>query len=332
MNPRLKKVIHEILSAKIIKLDQKILIFLFFLVLSVVLWVLGALTKNYTTELSYPIEFVKFPSKKYPVGNLPKELKLKVNGYGFTIMKQNLSTSFIPLKIEVNTHPLYKLNPKDTTRFFLLTNTLFSEISSQLSSDMTVMEIFPDSVLFEFTNIINKRVPVKADIKTTFEKQFMQVSNTLIVPDSLDISGPQTTLQNLGYVKTCFKRYKGLNESVNEKICIAEIPGVKFVKDEVMISIAVEKYTEFTLSIPIEIENAPKNLNLRIFPNKVILAFNVALSKYSKINPSQFHASVDYASIQGALGNKIKINITKSPEIIRNMKLSPTYVEFLIEK
>ncbi len=328
----LSKIVRTVFLSKWVKIDQKFIIFLFFIFVATIFWFLTALSKNVSATISYPVDYINFPPKKFSIGELPEKLTLKVNGNGFTILKYNFSTRFLPIEIDVSSHPLARFSSKDTSHFFLLTNSLLTEISSQLSSDITIIDIVPDTLKFEFTNIISKKVPVKADIKPIYERQYMQIGQIKIKPDSVVISGPQTLLQNINSVKTCFKKYKKLSSTINERLCIAEIKGEKISKDAVDIVVPVEKYTEASVNIPLDVVNPPQKVSLRVFPHKISVSFNVSLNDYPTINQNQFKAVADYSTIDNQISNKLKVNLVQYPEKITNVKINPVFVEFLIEK
>ena len=70
-----------------LRLDRRVVVFLFFLVVSSIFWLLSALDKEYTVDLRYPVRYTNFPDKQVLVGELPSDLELTVSTYGFTLVK-----------------------------------------------------------------------------------------------------------------------------------------------------------------------------------------------------------------------------------------------------
>ena len=84
--------------------------------------------------------------------------------------------------------------------------------------------------------------------------------------------------------------------------------------------------------IPIQIINLPDSLVMTIFPKKLKLMFLVGLSQFNNIKEYLFRAEVDYLKIDESLSNKMKIELIKNPEFVREIKHYPLNVDYIIEK
>ncbi|MFC2132249.1 hypothetical protein ACFLRG_00470, partial [Bacteroidota bacterium] len=147
------------------------------------------------------------------------------------------------------------------------------------------------------------------------------------------ITGPDVNIDTINFVSTEYYEIKKLRKAFNRNLSIVK-PHDKVIlsHDKVNVNIAVEKFTERELNIPIEAENLPDSLSLRTFPGNLKLKFHVVLSEYEKYEATHFRAVVDYNSIEQNLNNKLRVKIVKSPDNIYLVSYSPTNVEYIIEK
>lgn len=335
MDTGLLKLFRKIIHREKIKFSQKLLIFLFFILVSTIFWFLNALSKDYNTTISYPVHFTNFPKDKILVNKLPSHILLHVNSYGFTLLQHKLKKSLLPIIFNVNSFALNKvpLSNHDigTSKFYILTSLAKQKIANQLSSEIKIIDISPDTLIFQFANIIKKKVRVKPMLKIDFEKQFMLKGKITIHPDSIILSGPYTILDTIDRVKTKYYFLNKLNKTIKKNLEICDIKNVKFSKKRVIVKVPVEKYTEASLNVQIEVKNLPDSLYLKTFPNDVKISYLVGFSNYDKTKPHHFKAIVDYKSIENNLNNKkIKVKIVKFPRFINSMKHYPKNVEYII--
>ena len=90
MEPVQKKQQSNFADREKVKINKKLLIYLFFLVISIALWYLNALSKDYTTFVQYKVQYENFPKGKALISELPEKLSLKVKGLGFSVLKHKL--------------------------------------------------------------------------------------------------------------------------------------------------------------------------------------------------------------------------------------------------
>ncbi len=85
----------------------------------------------------------------------------------------------------------------------------------------------------------------------------------------------------------------------------------------------MEKFTEKTLSVPIEVLNLPDSLSLKTFPHVVQVTCQVGLSNFEKLQPSMFSVVVDYKEAIGGQSKKLRVDLVRQPDFIQSVKFSP---------
>lgn len=313
------------------KSDKRIFVFLIFVFIATIFWFLNQLEQEYETEVTLPIRYTNFPKDKILVNEMPKYFDIRVKGYGYKLLEYKISNKFLPFVIDLNTLPMRLYSQKDYVKFYSLTKNLSNKIEQQISSELQIISIQPDTLFFDFTERVSKKVPVVSKVNPIPASQYMIKGNILIKPDSITISGANPIIDTINQIYTKEVKIPDLTKNYKQNIAIDRYDNIDYSDEKVEISITVEKYTEGSLKVPLKVKNVPDSLVLRTFPNEISVSYLVALSDYDKVLPQFFDAEVDYNDIN-LNQNKIKVKVTNSPEYIRSLRFYPQAVEYLIER
>jgi hypothetical protein len=315
-----------------IALKKKIFLFCFFLIISVILWLLISLSKQYDDQVSYPVRYKNFPESKVLIGDLPDHLRLDVNANGFTLLRFKLSSRYIPISFSVNSFKMNLLPGADSSSFYIETKYAREYIASQLSSDFIIHKISPDTLIFRLSGVVSKKVPVIPVFSYQLEKQLILKKQILLDPDSVTASGPDFLIDTLSAVYTRTTDLGIIRKTDNEEVDLQEIKFVYVKETTINIGFTIEQFTEKTVQVPVEILNLPLNKRMQAFPRYVQLTCQVGLSNFESLDGSMFRAQVDYMEIRDAQSNKLKVMITKQPVFVQAVRFSPKTVEYIFEK
>jgi len=274
---------------------------------------------------------VNNPKGKVIVGEPANSLQLKVTAYGYNLLRYSLGSSMMPLTIDLLNAPVIPLRNSET-RYYLLTSKIIHSFESQLSSELTLEEIQPDTIFFEFADLVAKRVNVVPDLRVSFERQYMQSGPLVVEPDTITISGPSSIIDTITNIKTLPLVYDKLYLPLEEMATLPKIQQVGFSHRKVMVKLPVEKYTEATIQVPIEIRNKPPDINIKLIPSTVDLKCNVVLSRYNLLKSSDFTLSVEYKSIEENKSGRLRVIVSRKPSYIHKIDFKPKYVDFIIEQ
>ncbi len=67
--------------------DKQVIVFLVCLFIATTLWFLNALSKDYTTIVSYPVKYINPPKNQFLANKPPSKFDLKVEAHGFTLLR-----------------------------------------------------------------------------------------------------------------------------------------------------------------------------------------------------------------------------------------------------
>ena len=313
-----------------IKANKKMVTYIFFVGLATIFWFLNALSKEYTTTVNYPVSYSDFPAKKILSNELPPRLRLTVRAYGFDLLRYKLSF-FQSLNLPVNEYTNNKMEKVGENNFLFPTNRMTSQVATQLSSAISVTHISPDTINFQFSSLIEKKVPIHLNYNLKFEAQFRQGADIVLRPDSILIVGAQAILDSVKYIETDVLELRKLNETTKKKLGFVKIKGLKFSQNKVEVKVPVEQFTEAQKKVTLKVVNLPDSVFLRLFPHEIKMSYLVGLKDYETITPEQFEVEIDYKTIDLA-NNKVKVNLINSPLNVSNVSFYPKEVAYLIEK
>jgi len=272
------------------------------------------------------------PEDKVLVSDMPDKLLLSVNTQGYTLLRHRLKSRFSPITFDVNSFRLSSIPGGDPNTVYILTSYAENRIQSQLSSDIELLDISPDSLIFRFAGEVSRQLPVRPRYEITFDKQYMQAGQVVYDPDSITVSGPESILDTLTEVTTELEILRNVNKSVEFNAAISKITKLEYDKNRVKIGIMVEKFTEASISIPVKYKNLPDSLDMKLFPREIRLTCRVGLSNYDNITGHSFTAMVDYLEIEKNLGSKLQVELTSIPEYVQSINFHPKSVEYIIER
>lgn len=306
---------------------KKVLLFSVFLLISVFIWLLNALSKNYTTVIEYPLVYTDFPQEKVFVGELPEKLDLRINAHGYAILRYKAFKRPVPISFKVSAFTLNRPG-QDTSKAYILTRYLREQVASQLPSELQLLEIKPDTLHFQFARRITKMVRIGPDIVFELDNRFTLKGGIRVEPDSVEVTGPDLVLDTMNRVYTEKIDLGPLSRNFSDRLRLRKEGDLEYSRSRVTCSIELERFTEVQLTIPIEVLNLPDTLTLQTFPASVKLTCNVGLSMYERVDANTIRAVVDYTEIDEGT-RMLDVELQNLPVYLISHEYYPKSVEFL---
>ncbi|MFH2144008.1 MAG: CdaR family protein [Bacteroidota bacterium] len=332
MKKKIIEKLNRIFRSERKETNRRVFLFFLFLLISSTFWLLNALSKEYLTSFNYPIEIINYPEDKIAVGNIPDNLTIQVRGNGYILFQYKANPFLKPFTVDLESYNLRQLRRKGPYEFFILTDALKIKFQKFFSSDIEITAISPDSLYFNLAEMGEKKVPVFSNVKVNLEKQYKIKDEILIQPDSVTITGPLSILDTMNYVKTTNNVLNNVNKSIQMNVAILNYDNIEISRSIVKLLIEVEKFTEKSIKIPVEVINIPDSLTIEFFPKDVNITFMVGLSQFADIDSNSFRVVTDYQKIENNLGNKLKLNLVKHPENADNIDFNPKSISYIIRK
>ena len=304
------------------------IIFFICIVIAFVFWGLIKLSEVYNVTYAFNIEYNNIPVEKRLTKLIDSTVHVNFNARGFMVLRLNLFEDMSKLRINLDNYSVLK----EGDEYFIYTQELRDKLARIIGIDETDINFSEPTLGFILENLHEKVVAVKANLSLNFNEQYDLYENEIISPASVKVYGPKATIDTLNEVFTQNINLQSLDkDQVISVGLLNPYPGLlRFDPDQVEIRIRVEKFTESSIEIPIDLSNVRQNIHL--FPASVKVYFKVAQKDFNNIHAGEFTVKPETRGVNLTEVDRLHLTLTKKPGFIRNERIVPTYVEFLINK
>ena len=313
-----------------LRMNRQLYIILLCFFISTIFWLLLALSNDYTTSIIFPINYINLPGKKVIMNDLPGKIEVQLKTTGFKLISFGLSKTRDSVKVDVSER-LQNTSIKSDL-LALPTSFFLKDFSKGLGGEVTISGFKPDSIIFNFSDMMTKRLPVKANYQLSFDKQFDSVGTVMLNPSEVEVSGPPNLVGELNFVVTEKLKLDQLNSSIKKNISLEKNRLFTYNVSEVEFNLAIEKYTEGIAEIVINPINVSQGYSLKTFPDKVKVRYLVAISNYNKVDASMFDAIVDGGESEMKHTAKLNVKVITKPAYVRVTLLDPEKVDYILRR
>ncbi|AUP81523.1 hypothetical protein C1H87_03470 [Flavivirga eckloniae] len=318
----MKKLKSKILAS--IK-NKRINVFFVFLLFSFIILIFSKLSKEYTNTMAFDIEKVNIPDENV-ILNDSMALNITLKTHGFKWLKYYVSKP----KIRVD----FSKDVDKKKHAFLWNKSKAYLNNTQFDEQVELLNISPNQLAFKYDVNLVKKVPVKLNATISFEPGYDVADKLISEPDSVTVIGPNTLVSQIGYLETeevIFNDVKTSFEEATNLMLPENTADLKFSANSVTIKAHVEKFTEGTLKIPVNIINTPKGAKIKYFPKEVNVSYYVSLSNFNTITNKDFKVVCDYEKTVGDQSLLVP-ELVAFPTTAKNVKINQKRIEFIITK
>ena len=310
---------------RLIKIDRNLPVFLIFLGLSAIFWFLQTIQENTEVTLSYRLIIEDMPNDVVFTSDMPSEINVSYSSKGWNAFYYKFMRDDNP-EIVIN----FKEVNQKSGKVIIDANTLRRAVMRKKPQGMTFKTTSPNKIEAYYSNGQHKRVPVifNGRVSTTAGRY---QCGTILMPDSVDIYAPKHIYGSINHIKTENVTYTDLEDTLQTRLALLVPRGAKAIPDSVDTRICVDIFTDKTLQATVYSENVPHNKLIRTFPLKVNVTFLVSATLYDEINASDFLLAIDYKELSSD-SKRCRIHVRQKPGNIRNLRISPETVEYIIEQ
>ena len=225
-----------------------------------VFWFFNALNKNYATNVRFPLQF-EFDQRKFASSKpLSHDVYVNVSGKGWDLLRKNLGlklpTMIIPLE-----HPVETKRIVGSTLPPLLASQLGNLKINHIVTDTIYLSIEPrDSVMmklvFDMTNI-------------SFKRGYGRTSPVVVLPDSIQLQGPKSLLQNRPDSIVVSLGEKKLTANFREQIEIPDNKAIRRNPPVVEIMFEVGEVVEVEQKLKLDLINIPTAARVNLWKDSI---------------------------------------------------------------
>lgn len=288
--------------------------FIIALLVSFFIWVLINLSKTYEKTVG-----IKVLYENVGEGNLVKStdsvIFIKIQGPGFSLLNNELEK----LNYSIDTQKHRGLWNWDVNDY---------QFKKLFPKSLKVLDVVPKQLNFEVITLANKKVPVSAQIRV-HTKLGYGITNSGLSRDSILIYGESSVLDKVFKIETDSLNFDNVFESVSGEVLLKNKNyDVKLEHRSVNYIYNIERFTQGTFQLAIQVINVPKEKKIAIFPKQVSVQFQAPLSLFSSYREEGFGVFVDYNDINNS--NTLPIHMEYTPEGVRNAKVLKKSVTYLL--
>lgn len=225
---------------------------------ALIFWFFNALNKDYSTNLTFPLEFEYNQELFIPVKPLPAFVKLNVKGIGWDLLRRSLGMKSEPLKL-----PLEK--PLEVKR--IIGTSLPAALSQQLEK-FEINYVITDTLKVDFELRKSKKVKLELDTPSIlFRPGYTRINAVSIRPDSIVIDGPTSLINAIPSPLLIRLEERNIDEDYSEEVTIRFLNNEVIYRDpkQVLVKFSVDPLILRTDSVELLVEgDGPKPDQKRI--------------------------------------------------------------------
>lgn len=305
------------------------LIFFICILIATLFWLLIKLSDIYSVNYTFKIEYNNTPPALRLTRVIDSTLDLSLTASGFEILKMNLFNDMEILDINLGN---YAIDHRGGINYAIYTQELTTALAELIGVDEKDIQLSRAVLAFELEKTGEKILPIIPDYTVNYANQYDLYSEVRTDPKVVKVFGPQSVLDTLNYINT---KKLMLEKIASDQVAIIELknPNSKlltFENDQVLLYFEVEKFTESELLVPINLSNM--KYNIKTFPSQVTIYYRVAQKDFNEVRPYQFNIFPVVDNMDVLHAHKLPLKISKQPDFVRNIRIVPSEVEFLIIK
>lgn len=306
--------------------NRQLLVFFFFLLLSTAFWVFTAGKEVKEKDFDVTIELVGVPKNVVITTDPPKKVTITLRDEVFTLLRYQL-------KKQRNFRAVINWNEIDTStgHVKLQTANLLKPLIATLHSTTQIIGQKPENVEFYFNYGLSKTVDVVL-------QGIIQADSTCYViaqdikPRKVTVYGSKEALDTVTGAYLQPVNLRDLKENKTIDVHFQRVKGLKFVPDVVTLTVYADGMMEKTVQVPVRGVNFPAGKTLCTFPPKVSVTYLVGTSLDKNIGPDAFTIVLNYEDLINSSGNRSSLSLKSLPTGVKNARITPSEVEFIIEE
>lgn len=304
----------------------KLKMFFVFLALALFFWVLTKYSKEYTATVNATIIFNNPPDNTSIINKRSSDISFDLTANGFEFLYFKFKRPL--LNIDINKY--YTKNGNDIS---ISRGEIIKIINYHLKNDISVKNVSVNELVIELDSIIFKKIPVIIQTDITFRDGYKSIGKIRIDPDSVLVSGPSKSIQEINQIKTNILSLLDVNTNILENIALQtpESLDITISPQNVTISHIVEEFTQKSLILPLKIYNLAKGLKIKLIPEFITITFDVTVNEFNNISKKDFVLICDYTK-RDKNENFMIPELLEKPESILNIVIKAKKVDYLIFK
>lgn len=295
--------------------ENKILPFLFFLLVSCCLWLLQALNEKYETDVAFRVN----------VKGLPSDLEIDGDDLYFRVRLRDTGTelAFYKVKGAIPVDVDFGVFGSRDGRLALPLSALERDVKKAVSASTSLSGMLQDTLFIDVKRG-TMMLPVELDGVIDAAEGF-SVADVEIIPSKVKVMATAADMEGLNNVRTEYVIKKYLKGSTSFKADVASFGLMTVEPGEVDVYVTVYPLVERTVRVPVSYSGFPVGYT-KPLPSEIEVSFKVPEPDADKMTPKDFVVSLDYRDALASNSRRASFNVLSTSHKVGNMITNPSYV------
>ena len=302
-------------------MKRKIITISFVVAFSILLWTFVTFSGTFSTTMNLPVKVINIP-EKYAVSFVStNEVTVNIKGQGWVLAKQTFGRTpkfFIPCPKKIGLHSVSTIKVLNANQW--------------LSSNLQFDKITPEKIDIKLEKKVTRKIKVVPDIRLEYSPGYSLVSQIIVQPDSISVTGPKSLLNKISFIKTKKEEFTNLEKHTSVEIELQKLPYLTYNQNKCIVSFDVQKIVDKTFeNIKIGITGVPSRYDVILSPNKLTVTLRGGINLLSKMNNKDITSYVRFAQVINDTSGAVEpvIDIPHYTSIIDKI---PQKIEYIIKK
>ncbi len=305
------------------------LIFIICILIAALFWLLIKLSVDYTVNYSFKVSYSNIPAELRLTKIIDSTVSFNLTARGFLILRLNLFDDMENLDINLNN---YAIEHKRGNEYAIYTNELTNKFADIVGISENDIHFSKATLTFEMDKTGEKKVHVVPNYSLNFVNQYDLYSEVKAEPETVMVYGPEKVLDTISQITT---KHLVLENVMSDQVVKVELENpnlnlLSFNHDEITLDFKVDKFTESYITVSINLSNLP--YKIKTFPSQVKVFYRVAQIDFNEVRSHQFNIYPVINNMDILQAKKLQLKLSKQPDFVRNVRIVPSDVEFLIIK
>lgn len=300
------------------------LMFLLFLVLAAAFWMMLFFQKDIEINYRIPVKYINVPEDVVFDAALPEIIETRLADKGSELIRYSLFPKD-SIVVDVSEYLNNRIHNLQGTELMQL-------INQKLQKSSILKTYYPVNISLSVSKLESKKIDVIFDGEISTGRSNLIPEEYELDPHQVTVYGSAQQLAEINEIHTKHTALTNLKATSQFELKLATIEGLKFSPEVVDIYIPILEYTERKFDIPVTVTNIPSNIDVKFFPSNIEVSFSVTLDDYKKISEDDFEIELNYYTFFNNENGRTTVELTQAPTSIKNSKLSPSEIDFLLEK
>lgn len=298
-------------------------ILLICLAIAFVFWLLVKFSKEYTVVREVRLSY-ELPEGKAFANSPPNTVFVNLKSQGWFFLTAGILRKDYHLPYQVPDRSVFGLTS--------------AQVRSDLEDLVNDKEVEITNLLFDGFRIVledrmEKRVRLVARSSIAMVAEHHLADSIQLFPDSVWLSGPRSMIEPIQIWQTDSLRLSKVEQTYKGQLSVrAAEEGMEVSPASVQVTVPIERYTEKSIFVPVEIVNPPLD-SIRLFPDKALVKCVIGLGNYNSLDADDFRLIADLNKSRLNVGkNSVPLELVKQPDYLHSVLISPRSTEFFVIK